>query len=107
MRATEGPDVVVKAMEPGSSPDSSAVLHPSRRRVHSINFEAATDDWLESLVNPFRRAGLPKAGRSEVVRVALSELQRTLALQSSAETVKFFLYHDVEWRLAPIHSDSR
>jgi hypothetical protein len=44
------------------------------RRVHSLDCERATDHWLESLVELLKRAGLPKAGRSEVVRVALAEL---------------------------------
>jgi hypothetical protein len=70
--------------------------------VHSVNFEPLADDWVESLVHLLRQAGLPKAGRSEVVRVALLELQRTVAGQSSAEIVKFFLNRDVEWRLARI-----
>jgi hypothetical protein len=76
----------------------------TQRRVHSINFETATDEWVESLALLLRQAGLPKAGRSEVVRVALVELQRTVASQSPAEIVKFFLDRDVEWRRARIDS---
>ena len=72
------------------------------RRVHSVNFEPGTDDWLESLVELLRRAGLPRAGRSEVVRVALGELQRRMATQSPADVVKYFLDRDVEWRRARI-----
>ena len=68
------------------------------RRVHSVNFEPATDDWLESLVELLRRAGLPRAGRSEVVRVALGELKRRMASQSPADVVKYFLNRDVEPR---------
>lgn len=74
----------------------------TQRRVHSISFETATDEWVDSVVLLLRQAGLPKAGRSEVVRVALLELQRTAVVQSRAEIVKFFLDRDVEWRLARI-----
>lgn len=80
-----------------ASPASS----PSRR-VHSINFDPTTDEWLEVIVDLLRQAGLPRAGRSEVVRVALSELQRVLAQRSPADIVKLFLNHDVEWRLSRI-----
>jgi hypothetical protein len=83
-------------------PDSEAPAPPNmaQRRVHSINFETATDEWVDSVVVLLREAGLPRAGRSEVVRVALVELQRTIAAQSRSEIVKFFLDRDVEWRLA-------
>ena len=84
---------------PGDSPHSS----PSRR-VHSVNFEPVTDEWLDVTVNLLRQAGLPKAGRSEVVRVALSELRRALADNTPADTVKFFLDKDVEWRLSRLQS---
>lgn len=80
------------------------------RRVHSINFEPVIDQWLELLVQLLKQAGLPKAGRSEVVRVALSELQRALADHSAADRVKFFLDRDVEWRLSrlqPSKSDGQ
>jgi hypothetical protein len=84
-------------------PDSTTGIGPRPpRRVHSINFEPTTDDWLESLVELLRRAGLPRAGRSEVVRVALDELQRKLATQSPADTMTYFLDRDVEWRRARI-----
>jgi len=72
------------------------------RRVHSINFDPTTDDWLEVIVDLLKQAGLPRAGRSEVVRVGLSELQRVLAERSPEDIVKFFLNHDVEWRLSRI-----
>jgi hypothetical protein len=78
----------------------------SHRRVHSINFETGTAEWVESVVLLLKQAGLPKAGRSEVVRVALVELQRTVASQSPAEIVKFFLDRDVEWRRARIDSSA-
>jgi hypothetical protein len=74
---------------------------PARaRRVHSINFEAADDDWMESVVDILKRAGLPKAGRSEIVRVALFDLRRALAWQDRADTVVFFVERDLEWRRA-------
>jgi hypothetical protein len=82
------------------SPD--AVRAGRKRRVHSINFEPEMDDWLESLVELLKRAGLPRAGRSEVIRVALSALQRELVTQNPAETVTFFLERDVAWRHARI-----
>jgi len=82
------------------SPD--AVRAGRQRRVHSINFEPETDDWLEALVELLRRAGLPEAGRSEVIRVALSALQHELATQGPGETVRFFLECDVAWRRARI-----
>lgn len=72
------------------------------RRVHSINFQSADDDWIESVVDILRRAGLPKAGRSEVVRVALAELQATLADHTPVDTVRFFLDRDIEWRRSRI-----
>jgi hypothetical protein len=75
---------------------------PRRRRVHSVNFDAADGDWIESVVDLLKRGGLPKAGRSEVVRAALAHLRRTLAAQDPAETVTFFLECDREWRLARI-----
>lgn len=73
-------------------------LQAPQRRVHSINFEAATDDWVRVTGRSTEVGGT--AGRSEVVRVALSELQRILTPHSRAEVMKFFLDHDVEWRLA-------
>jgi hypothetical protein len=82
------------------SPDT--VRAGRQRRVHSINFEPEIDDWLESLVELLRRAGLPKAGRSEVIRVALSALRRELATHGQADTVRFFLERDIAWRRARI-----
>jgi hypothetical protein len=70
------------------------------RRVHSINFDPQISEWLEATVQLLRQAGLPKAGRSEIVRVALSELQRALSEHTPADAVKFFLDRDVEWRLS-------
>ena len=92
--------------------EPSVAASPSSRsrRVHSINFEPVIDDWLEVVVQLLRQAGLPRAGRSEVVRVALSELQRTLTDHTHADTVKFFLDRDVEWRLSrlqPPQSDGQ
>ena len=86
---------------PVTNEPSRAAANTSRsRRVHSINFEPITEEWLEVVVELLKQAGLPKAGRSEVVRVALSELQRALADYSTAEKMKFFLDRDVEWRLS-------
>lgn len=91
-------------------PSPAAVPSSRSRRVHSINFEPEVDEWLDTVVHLLRQAGLPKAGRSEVVRVALLELQRALAGQAPSDTVKFFLDRDVEWRIArlqPPHSDGQ
>jgi hypothetical protein len=60
----------------------------TRQRVHSINFEPAADGWVESVVDLLKRAGLPKAGRSEVVCVAPSELQRTLDRRESLSLLR-------------------
>jgi hypothetical protein len=83
----------------------------SQPRVHSIKLDAPIDNWLESVVDLMSRAGLPKAGRSEVIRVALGELRRQLGGRSPTETVKFFLDRDAERRLARLdpapHQDSR
>lgn len=86
--------------EPGQ-PDSAPLPDRAKRRpVHSINFEAADDDWTEWVVDLLRRAGLPKAGRSEIMRVALADLRRALSGQDPADIVKFFLERDLEWRRA-------
>jgi hypothetical protein len=71
----------------------------ARPRVHSIKFDAQIDDWMESLVELMSRAGLPKAGRSEVVRVGLGEFRPQLAGCSPADTIKFLLDRDTERRL--------
>jgi hypothetical protein len=76
-------------------------------RVHSINFERPADDWVESLVDLLRRAGFPRPSRSEVVRVALSELQRVLVGHGSAETVKFFIERDAASQLARLDRSER
>jgi len=47
-------------------------------RVHSIGFDRPLDVWVDSLVDFLREAGFPKAGRSEVVRVALEQLKKTV-----------------------------
>jgi hypothetical protein len=90
-----GPLAVVD--EPPRAPDVPA---RSQARVHSIKLDPPTDNFLESVVDLMSRAGFPKAGRSEVVRVALGELRRQLDGRSPTETVKFFLDRDAERRLA-------
>jgi hypothetical protein len=76
-------------------------------RVHSIKVDAQTGTWLESIVELMTRAGFPKAGRSEVVRVALGELRRQLAGRTPTDTVKFFLDRDAERRLAQLGLQDR
>jgi hypothetical protein len=99
-------ELVAPVLDSGCGADPLVHFEMTQRRVHSVNFETATDEWVESVVLLLRQAGLPKAGRSEVVRVALLELQRTIAVQSPAEIVKLFFEHDVEWRLGRIDSST-
>jgi len=62
---------------------------------------------MESLVNLLRQAGVPAAGRSEVVRLALLELRGLLAGRGPTETVKFLLERDVAQLLARLAPDHR
>ena len=62
-----------------------------QRRVHSINFDRSTDEWLEALVSRLARIGYTRAGRSEIVREALLNLREELAGRTDVEILKFFL----------------
>ncbi len=62
-----------------------------QRRVHSINFDRRTDEWLESLVSRLAAIGYTRAGRSETVREALLDLREKLAGRSDFETLRFFV----------------
>jgi hypothetical protein len=66
----------------------------SRPRVHSIGFDAASDECVDSLAALLREAGFPRSGRSEVVRVAVELLRESLSGRTRAETLKFFLDRD-------------
>jgi hypothetical protein len=65
-----------------------------------FGFDRPLDEWVDSLVDLLREAGFPKAGRSEVVRVALGQLKETLNDRQSVQVVKFFLDQYSERRLA-------
>jgi hypothetical protein len=84
--------------------DSSSTSQSLRRRVHSINFELADDEWLELVVDVLREVGWPRAGRSEVMRVALSDLRRALSSRSRTDILKFFLDRDAERRFTLLAS---
>jgi hypothetical protein len=71
-------------------------MRKADRRVHSINFDPATDVWVESLVARLAAIGYPKAGRSAIVRDALQDLQAKLAGHTDAELLRFFIDRDAE-----------
>jgi hypothetical protein len=60
----------------------------TKTRVHSINFGSVTHAWLDNLVDLLRQTGPPQAGRSEVVRVALTQFRPTLERRMRVETVR-------------------
>lgn len=62
-----------------------------QRRVHSINFDRNTDEWLEALVSRLAAIGYTRAGRSEIVREALLNLREKLAGRSDVEILRFFV----------------
>src|SRR5260370_5571705 len=68
------------------------------RRVHSVTLDPDADDWLESVTSLLKAAGSPKSERSEVARVALSELRRALACPESCADREVFLTADTERR---------
>lgn len=59
--------------------------------MHSINFDPAADEWMESVVARLAAVGYARAGRSEVVREALLDLQEKLADHSDADILRFFV----------------
>lgn len=78
-----------------------------RRRIHSVSFEDPESEWLNTLVDLLTEARYPKAGRSQVVRVALLGLQDMLAGRTRAEIVKFFLDGEAERPLASFDGTPR
>lgn len=84
-------------MAPADSP------HPNRRhRGLSISFDPAEAQWVDALVDLLRQEGYPKAGRSEVVRLALLQLRDALVGRSRADIVKFFVQRDAERLVATL-----
>ncbi len=61
------------------------------RRVHSINFDRSTHEWLEALVSRLTAIGYSRAGRSEIVREALLDLREKLAGRTDVEILRFFV----------------
>ena len=74
--------------------------HRRRRRIHSINFDDHDGEWIDGLVALLAETGYQKAGRSEVVRIALFGLREALAGRTPMEIVRFFLDRDSERLMA-------
>ena len=75
---------------------------PASRRVHSIAFDPALDDWIGSVIRRLARLGYKRATRSAVVREALGVLQQQLDGRSDGELLRFFVERDVERAMAPV-----
>jgi hypothetical protein len=73
-----------------------------RHRGLSISFDQREAEWVDALVDLLKQERYPKAGRSEVVRVALLQLQDVLAGRSRSDIVKFFAQRDADHFVATV-----
>ena len=64
----------------------------------------APDDasWVDTLVDLLVEEGYPKAGRSEVVRVALLELRGVLRERRRSEVARYFVQRDADRQVASL-----
>ena len=74
-----------------------------RSRGLSISFDPPEARWVDALVTLLKEQGYPNAKRSEVVRIALLELQDALAGRTRADIVKHFVQRDAARRVATIN----
>lgn len=80
---------------------SPTLNKPNRRsRGLSISFDPPEVKWVDAMVSLLREGGYPNAKRSEVVRVALFELQNALTGRTREEIVKYFVERDAARRVA-------
>ena len=86
-----------QTMTPPNSPASTR-----RTRGLSISFDPPEARWVDALVALLKEQGYPNAKRSEVVRIALLELQDALAGRTRADIVKHFVQRDATRRMATI-----
>ena len=62
-----------------------------RYRVVTVNLNVAETAWLDDVRQRLKRKGLTKVTRSELVRLAVGQLQGALRDRSDTEMVEFFL----------------
>lgn len=85
----------------------AAVRDIRRRRIHTISFDPADEDWLETIIGILAAEGLPKAARSEIVRVALLGLREKLAGRNRQDIAKFFVQREADRLLAALEGPPR
>jgi len=73
-----------------------------RHRGLSISFDPAEAEWVDALVALLKQEGYPKAGRSEVVRLALLQLRDALAGRSRPDIIKFFVQREADRLVATL-----
>ena len=60
-------------------------------RVVTVNLDVAETAWLDDLLERLKRKGLTKVTRSELMRLAVGQLQHELRGRSDAELVAMFI----------------
>ena len=60
-------------------------------RVVTVNLDVAETAWLDDVLERLKRKGLTKVTRSELMRLAVGQLQHALRDRSDAEMVEFLL----------------
>ena len=73
-----------------------------RSRGLSISFEPPEAEWVDALVCLLEEEGYPKARRSEVVRIALFDLQQALADRTRLDIAKYFVQRDAARLVAAV-----
>jgi hypothetical protein len=76
----------------------------ARRKHRIVSISMAPDDaaWVDTLVDLLVDGGYSKAGRSEVVRLALLELRVVLRERGRSEVVRYFVQRDAERQVASL-----
>jgi Arc/MetJ-type ribon-helix-helix transcriptional regulator len=76
----------------------------ARRKHRIVSISMAPDDaaWVDTLVDLLVDGGYSKAGRSEVVRLALLELRVILRERGRSEVVRYFVQRDAERQVASL-----
>lgn len=77
-----------------------------RSRGLSISFEPSEATWVDALVLLLDDAGYHKARRSEVIRIALFELQNALAGRSREDILKYFVQREAARLVATVDANA-
>lgn len=73
-----------------------------RRRNVSVSFDPPQLKWVDTLVDTLEKAGYPAPARSDVIRIALGDLQEALKDKPPAEIAEYLAQRHADRFLAAV-----